>query len=81
MGFFNDSGSCKPCSDYCLECDDNKCLKCKEKHPLHNNICLTGCPTYFYDSDNICEPCSSGCQTCTKDECLICDNERVINFI
>ncbi|GAT97120.1 hypothetical protein CL6EHI_065240 [Entamoeba histolytica] len=59
-GYHSSSNRCKTCSDGCLECDTEKCIKCDENYLLSSGKCL----------DN------TGCNKIEDGRCLSCKEER-----
>lgn len=57
--FYNDAGICKPCTTYCLRCNDAfTCLECGKGYYLYT------LPINFQIRE-LCLPCATGCLTCT----------------
>ncbi len=81
-----------PCNINCATCNNTStfCLTCTYVNTinivyLHNNKCVTNCPTGFWPNsteslDHRCSPCNSYCISCTGPsnfECSACANATI----
>lgn len=82
--------TCKLCNINCATCDGQStfCLSCSYVNTinivyLHNNECITFCPTGYWqnstiEADHQCSTCHDYCDSCDgpdNDECDICGNQ------
>lgn len=84
--FFENSSNrtCVDCDANCIDCttDASTCTDCVSGSSLHNNACISTCPTGYYakydsgaDPERYCDACTSGCDVCNTeavDECIRC---------
>ena len=68
-GVDSSDGSCKPCSENCLECDSDytTCSYCKENYG-------------FDSSDGSCQPCPENCGSCSNDYTTCSDCKDFYGF-
>ncbi|XP_051499578.1 proprotein convertase subtilisin/kexin type 5 isoform X2 [Apus apus] len=77
-GYFNDSETCKECSDSCETCvgSATKCLSCKSPLLLEQWICKPTCSERHFASEGICKHCPEMCHECIHNKtCKECMDE------
>ena len=65
--------TCSICA--CLSCSGRSfnCTSCGAGLSLHNNQCLSACPTGYYSSGGVCLSCMNNCSACSSASfCSIC---------
>jgi len=74
--------TCLKCSSNCKNCqgDSRYCTECYNSQDiLHNNECISNCPTYTYQIGKTCKPCGAHCRVCTSDTyCTMCESTHHI---
>ncbi|XP_038025774.1 proprotein convertase subtilisin/kexin type 5 isoform X1 [Anas platyrhynchos] len=81
-GYFNDSGTCKKCSESCKTCVGNamKCQSCESPLLLEQWECKPTCSERHFASDGICKHCPEMCQDCIHSEmCKECMDEFLLH--
>ncbi|XP_062847903.1 proprotein convertase subtilisin/kexin type 5 [Trichomycterus rosablanca] len=72
-------GFCMPCDQVCATCSGSSpkdCLSCSPGY-LHllSHLCVTHCPTGYYNAGERCERCYQSCELCSgpgPDSCMVC---------
>lgn len=67
---------CKTCPDNCFECDaKDSCTICRSGYFLHQNKCITACPTGTTAINRMCVTCGDNCVQCGSfDACSRCSD-------
>ncbi|XP_058403319.1 extracellular matrix organizing protein FRAS1 isoform X7 [Diceros bicornis minor] len=66
-GFYNKQGTCSACDQSCKSCGPSspRCLTCTEKTVLHDDKCISECPSgYYADGAGKCKACHQSCFGC-----------------
>ncbi|NWX95910.1 PCSK5 convertase, partial [Nothoprocta ornata] len=77
-GYFNDSGTCKECSESCKTCTGSatKCQSCESPLLLEQWECKHTCSEKYFASEGICKHCPPMCQECIHNQmCKVCMDE------
>uniref|UniRef100_A0A8C6ZU05 Proprotein convertase subtilisin/kexin type 5 n=1 Tax=Nothoprocta perdicaria TaxID=30464 RepID=A0A8C6ZU05_NOTPE len=77
-GYFNDSGTCKECSESCKTCmgSATKCQSCESPLLLEQWECKHTCSEKYFASEGICKRCPPMCQECIHNQmCKVCMDE------
>ena len=74
---------CLPCGLNCANCLNTTCLLCDTGYYLHDNTCLSQCPSTTLSTDNItCQLCNTvftNCTICTDTACTYCSYGELSN--
>lgn len=77
FGFYADAQRiCRQCQSPCQNCQNSasNCLTCASG-VLHQNQCLSNCPSGTFNYNGVCQNCLQGCASCTSGSlCNSCAN-------